>query len=76
MDSNDKAAVAIVFALVLAGACLIGGCMSTVHREQMTKYKLQAEGKLPPDNTNICRLDDNQLQQIIEAIKEANNDAH
>jgi len=76
MDSNDKAAVTMALALILAGVCLIGGCMGATHREQMTKYKLQEEGKLPPDNTNICRLDDNQLQQIIEAIKEANNDEH
>ena len=59
----------------ITASILIGGCMYTVHTEQLTetqlqqeRLNLQAEGKIPPDGTVIHKLDEEQLKELISAF--------
>ena len=48
-----------------------GGCQYKEYKLEKQKLEAQAAGKIPPSNVYVYRLDEEQLRQLIEAIKGA-----
>lgn len=59
-----------MFCLVVVLLLLnFGGCQYKEYKLEQQKLRAQAEGKLPAENTKVIKLDDQQLQLLLEALK-------
>lgn len=73
MSESTIDTIIIFCGLVIVMLILLnfGGCQYRTYKLEKQRLEAQAAGKLLPDNVHVYRMDEEQLRQLIEAIKGA-----
>ena len=69
MSSEEQFMVGSFLVIIILVLLNFGGCQYKEYKIERQKLAAQAAGQLPPDNVYTYKLDEQQLQRLIDAIK-------
>ena len=73
MSSDEQFMVGSFLVIIILVLLNFGGCQYKEYKIERQKLESQAAGQLPPDNVHTYKLDEQQLQRLIDAIKGADH---